>query len=211
MATHKKVAGKKVALDPKLNVEHVGYVAVDSGQVIIGDPCYVQDVTLEDTLHMDTGTSCRLDDMTPEDRAQLQAQPSLGTEEGMKIFDKYMKFHPAGQITGGDLVENIPHNKKYRAETLLPRRSIKQKYGNKDNSCEVAVLCGSFGGDGTYPVYVTTADLGRRERTVVSLTVVFHDQERIQDALAFLARFDEITAEKLWLCSNEVCPSSRID
>jgi hypothetical protein len=142
----------------RATTEQVGSVAIETGTIIVGDPCYVAMIAEEEDFvlnHAPGGMSPEYiaEHLSPEIQKQLKAgNPNhLTMEEVMKGVTPPV----ANQLRLSDLKKD-------------------------GNSCEIAVITETGWGDGVYPVFVTTIPdhlMGGNHRRVASLTIEFIPKE----------------------------------
>ena len=144
----------------------IGYAGVDSGQILICDPCYIESEWEKEGFDL---------------KRRYKHTDGTVLEFG-KDFPLYDKVIPKYGKSMNDLradkeVIDIPdndppkHNFSYNACAKITcgddgMGQLNYKMGHPG----VGVICGNFGGDGEYPVY---ADIDK-DGMVTSLTIKFY-------------------------------------
>lgn len=135
----------------KSKLELVGHVVVESGAVVIGDPCYMSRLKTDDLVDLNLGGW-----VTKEEVAAMTSEEQLRKLSGDRV---------TGTIKYGDL-DNTPTEMEKRLGLTRPNAE-----GNISD-WEIAVGTHSIGGDGSYPVYAEVVGEGASKR-LLSLTIRF--------------------------------------
>lgn len=170
---------KALAKQPQFEVEHVGVVPVESGMVVVGDPCYIQRLKYD---NMQPG-GFTMEEVGEAYVASIKASGKAVTEETFKAgwMDFVQDFGRSnrkftGQVTGKDLKRPVPT--KWAKEHNL-------KHHVPGDDYKIGVVSSTDSGDGVYNVFIKTFRDADGDKHIASLTVEFMDAEEVAETAAF--------------------------
>lgn len=150
--------------------ELVGEISVESGQIVIGDPCYLENLKFDEVPMPGGVHQGVIAEVVNRTGIRSFDQPEL-----RKLFNR-----PCADITGADLNEPVLTEEEKAAglQRSVPQPDFKLGVVSRTN------------GDGTYDVFATTMPslLNPGGRDIVSLTIRFQTREHVEEVMGYLGK-----------------------
>lgn len=156
--------------DTTNTVEHVGYAHVDSGQIMLGDPCYLHDWGGNE-YHIVTEWRCT------DDGDDTVLQYPRDFKLYSTVIPKYGLDMNALRAAGRFEEIKHPPSGEYSYDGACQATLSKAQCGELGVGHAVVVTSGY--GDGRYPVHVTRNEDGR----IATATITFIDDDEDFDIL----------------------------